>query len=197
MIRPLIITHCFFPILVIRSHLPALFTRCSASMFPLWSATLGLSRVNISRPSFFSWPAWRFFSQSHVQYAGPEDPIARRKWQDKRNEAQRVRYHANLEDSRKRSRLWWERQREQNPVYYEAYQKRNNLLKVRIQANDPRYGFVKKLHGWCVSHDWVREELPWETHLPVLYPEKVHKQCSGCDHLKPGGGVRLWFEKPC
>lgn len=208
MIRPFIFTHYLFPTLVIRSYHPVLSTRCSSSMFSLLSAIVGLSRVNISRPSLLSWPAWRFFSQSHVEHAGSEDPIAQRKRLDeqmkrhllpvlreKRNAMRMARYYKNPQDERERERLRRKTQREQNPAGYQVLQKRHYLARIRKQANDPRYGFVKRLHGWCMKYDWVREELPWETHVPVVYSEKVSKQCSGCTHYTVAKGLKLWLER--
>lgn len=183
-------------------------------MFPLLSVALGLSRVNISRPSLFSWQAWRFFSQSHVNSREVEDPIARRKRLDRQieqfrvrmadpnlregyNAMRRARYRNNVETQRERARLRYETWREQNPEEYKEWRRRNKLACLHQQATDPRFGFTKRLHGWCVNQDWVREELPWKTHVPVVYPVKVHKPCYGCTHLKQGGGVRLWWERPC
>lgn len=165
-------------------------------MFSLLSSTVDLSRVGISKLSLFSWPAWRFFSQS-AQYAGPEDPIARREWLDKRSELQRARYHANVAKARRTAREWRQSQRVNNPAAYKVWCQKNSVASARSQATNPKWKFLQRLHFWCLHYSWVRDELPWETHVPVVYPEKVHKQCFGCDRLKKGGGVRLWWERLC
>jgi hypothetical protein len=44
----------------------------------------------------------------------------------------------------------------------------------------------------CVRHRaWFREDLPWKSHVPLWYEEKVINTCSRCTVTRHGGG-RLW-----
>jgi hypothetical protein len=40
----------------------------------------------------------------------------------------------------------------------------------------------------------VREELPWKTHVPLVYESKVKHFCKGCN-WSPVNGLKLWWRR--
>jgi hypothetical protein len=167
-------------------------------MFSLLSRTFVIPKFGIPEPT-----VWRFFSQSNTRYTAPlhEDPEARRKRLDKRNERQRQKYRNDpeyrereiarhpIKDPMRRNqtkqymRLANKNWRAQNPEAYKKSREKGLLRDVRRYANDPRFPFLKCL-SLLARYAWFREELPWKAHKPVLYEEKVPKQCAG---------LKLWY----
>jgi hypothetical protein len=41
---------------------------------------------------------------------------------------------------------------------------------------------------------WVRKELPWKTHVPLIHESKVRYFCKGCD-WSPVNGLKLWWRR--
>ena len=66
----------------------------------------------------------------------------------------------------------------------EAYTKRQQV---------ERYSFGQRLKQWLFLHAWVRDELPWKSHRPVLHDQSTEHYCAGCKWAK-FGGRRLWFK---
>jgi hypothetical protein len=93
-------------------------------------------------------------------------------------------------------RLWQANWRDNNPEAYTEKLAWGRLFDASRRANDPRYQFRKHLHHCLIRHTWAPEELTWKTHVPVVYEEKVFRQCAGCDRLPQGGGLRLWYVYP-
>lgn len=55
--------------------------------------------------------------------------------------------------------------------------------------------FFKRKHRlikWCFRHSWVRQKLPWKTHMPEVYGEKVEHRCTGCTFVRKNGS-KLWW----
>lgn len=89
-------------------------------------------------------------------------------------------------------RLQQEKWRAQSPEAYKECAEKCRLIKARLRASDPRYKFQESLR-LLARIAWFREELPWRAHKPVLYEEKVPKQCTGCDRKQRAGGLKLWY----
>jgi hypothetical protein len=193
-----------------------LLENCSSSMFSFLSSTFVVSKVGTPKPTLLFRPTtWRFFSQSYTIYAEHEDPIAPKLRMDERNIRRREKYHNDQafrekELARFRSRirnplyrdkikdsakLRYENWRDHNPEAFQRWIVKSCLLAARLRASDPRYNFSKALHNLLVSdgNAWAREELPWKTHVPVLYPEKVYRKCARCDRRPQKGGLKLWY----
>jgi len=101
------------------------------------------------------------------------DPEALRRHLDKNSEVEKNRYATRPEVRENHSR--------RGSRYHGAHR------------DDEAYQFVAKFQGWCKRHTWVREQLPWKTHRPVLHDVKVEHHCSGCNWARRGG-VKLWFQ---
>jgi len=80
-----------------------------------------------------------------------------------------------------------------DPLFREASrQKRRDLHAKR--KNDETYQLYIYLKNWLRNHQWVREDLPWKSHIPLLYGHKVEHYCHGCDWTKIGG-IQLWWRR--
>lgn len=58
--------------------------------------------------------------------------------------------------------------------------------------NDERYRMRQLLTLWLHKHAWVREELPWKSHRPVLYDKRIEHYCAGCEWTKHRGRQLYW-----
>ena len=43
----------------------------------------------------------------------------------------------------------------------------------------------------CYRYPWLREQLPWKTHRPILYDRKVEHYCNACEWARTSG-TKLW-----
>ena len=80
-----------------------------------------------------------------------------------------------------------------HPKYLERRKLEAKRLQERIQI-DPAFALVRRSPTWITRHQWVRENLPWKTHYPVCYPEKVEHDCTKC-LISRYGGAKLWWKK--
>lgn len=60
--------------------------------------------------------------------------------------------------------------------------------------NDDIWQLYFRLRDWTRGHEWVRAQLPWKTHVPLLYADKVEHYCHGCDWTR-NGGRQLWWRR--
>lgn len=58
---------------------------------------------------------------------------------------------------------------------------------------DLEYKFRQWLTVTIRSHAWLCERLPWKTHKPVFYEDKVQHACSTCLIPRYGGAHKLWW----
>ena len=63
----------------------------------------------------------------------------------------------------------------------------------RKYAEDPAHRLKVWLPTVVRRLVWIRERLPWKTHTPVLYQEKVRHTCSTCLVPRRGCAYKLWW----
>ena len=73
----------------------------------------------------------------------------------------------------------------------ESVTKDNERSRERY-ATDFRFKLSKLLSVWTRNHAWVREELPWKSHRPVLYTSPVQHRCESCGITRRGGLLLVW-----
>lgn len=73
--------------------------------------------------------------------------------------------------------------------------RRNQLdgtnVKVNIQKDETK-SRKQKIFVWCRSHDWIRQ-LPWPTHQPLSFEQKMELHCTNCLWAKRRP-LRLWWQ---
>lgn len=139
----------------------------------------------------------RLFSSFHTVKAYPVDPAEKKARYDRMMEHRRMKrltdpewtLHAravSLKYYTKHKSKWTDEHRQS------IYQKSAESTRRRC-AEDPEY----KLRAWlptAVRHNaFVRERLPWKSHTPVLYQDKVQHTCSTCLAPRMAGGYKLWW----
>lgn len=116
-----------------------------------------------------------------------KDPIERRQQLD----AIKLRRRTDVEWHEKEM-AWkiqsWRRLHQDDPEWQEQRRKRE---KAKYHA-DPMYKFSQILKVWLRTHTWVREELPWKTHRPVLYTTPVRHRCEVCGLMRLSGMLLFW-----
>jgi len=70
---------------------------------------------------------------------------------------------------------------------------RNAEVRRTKRAEDAEFRFKEWLSGVVRRHVWIRERLPWKTHTPVLYQDKVRHTCSTCLVPRLNGAYKLWW----
>ncbi|KEQ98552.1 hypothetical protein AUEXF2481DRAFT_26919 [Aureobasidium subglaciale EXF-2481] len=83
-------------------------------------------------------------------------------------------------------------QRRQNdPTFRQAELEFKRAWNRKRQMLDSHLKWMR-LYQWCSRNSWVRDNLPWKTHRPLLYPERTEHQCSDCSIVFKNG-FRLWW----
>lgn len=71
--------------------------------------------------------------------------------------------------------------REVSRLYHARLPYETNQVKIRRDSErrrqraqiDPVFVLRRLVPGWIKRNSWVRDSLPWKTHSPIWYPEKV------------------------
>lgn len=83
--------------------------------------------------------------------------------------------------------------------YIEDLEYRNKVNSIvrarhkRLWKKDGPYRRISMMAKWIRMHAWVREQLPWKSHRPVLYPQKVVRSCTRCNVTRRDG-LKIWWE---
>lgn len=85
-------------------------------------------------------------------------------------------------------RAWIRRAREMKP----DFDKKTLEWERERRATDPRFRLVKYLSVWLRRYAWVREELPWKSHVPLVYTSPVQHRCESCGLTRRGGRLLMW-----
>jgi hypothetical protein len=112
-------------------------------------------------------------------------------WQTLENERQKLRRRTDEEWHLKRMaivRMAVRRMRENNP----NLQKESNESHKERYATNPRFRLLRLLSKWTRAHEWVREELPWKSHRPVVYTNPVQHRCESCGLTRRSGLLLVW-----
>lgn len=130
------------------------------------------------KPSIPSWLLRPFFTTTR--------PAARKldpQYPD--DDVRRARYKIQAECHKTRYRG--------DPVFAAARRRKRRDLYAR-HKNDDFLQLYVRLRQWTRRHEWVRAQLPWKAHLPLLYADKVEHHCHGCDWTR-SGGMQLWWRR--
>lgn len=83
--------------------------------------------------------------------------------------------------------------------YMEDSEYRNRILSASRarhkvnQATDETYRNKRTMASLIRRCTWFREELPWKSHRPVLYSEKLVRPCTKCGVMRRDG-LKIWWE---
>jgi DNA-directed RNA polymerase subunit M/transcription elongation factor TFIIS len=118
--------------------------------------------------------------------------IAHRK---RSNELQRYKLATDPETLRRfrHSQRLYERMKRQKVDRTREYEMSAKQERQRLQS-DPAYLLNRRIPLILRRHQWLRESVLWKTHLPIIYDEKVHHECSKC-LVTRWGGAKLWWQK--
>lgn len=145
----------------------------------------------------------RLFSNRHVRYAALDHLLAK--------EEDEVARHAKGAAHQRAYALW----RKQDPEYLTRRRKRDRIsfarngpkkdlnrrrqqireALTRRKQTDRAYKLRITIQSLLLQHSWLREHLPWKTHTPILYPEKVDHKCAKCIVTRHGGFKMCWKRK--
>lgn len=138
----------------------------------------------------------RLFSSFHPVKAYPSDPVKRKALHDRKMEYRRMKRLTDLEwalhdkavnTKHYNYRAYWADEKRQS-----IYQNNNERVRRKC-AEDPEY----RLRVWLTTsvrrNAFMRERLPWKSHTPVLYQDKVQHTCSTCLVPRMAGGCKLWW----
>jgi hypothetical protein len=174
---------------------PSPIQRCSS--FPGARYTINSSWTSSFR-RFFS--ADQTKSESSENLAERQDDEATRRAKavahhKRSNELQKIKLTTDpefLRTYRERTRSYYERVRKATDLTHRN-QKAAEQARQRWKS-DPVYQLTRVIPLNLRRHQWLRASVPWKTHLPIVYDEKVHHDCSKC-LVTRWGGAKLWWQK--
>jgi hypothetical protein len=154
-----------------------------------------LKAVGLCKPTMFS--ISRVFSSLHPANVDLSDSVKRKTENDKHAEYFRLKRRTDPEwalrrqasEQRATTKLQakWTEERYQQCLQY------NREHRLKKLAEGPEYRFKEWFNSVVRKYGWMRERLPWKTHTPVLYEEKVQHTCNTCLIPKFGGAFKLWW----
>lgn len=162
-------------------------------------------RVGCTLNSFWSPILARFFSAGHVKSNLSEnapatkqreqDEAAKRAKQLARNrrkvDVRRQKLASDAESLREYRKK--QRARKHSPMQ-QAYYEEVSKQKAQRRKTDHVYALRLAVPEWVRHNQWARESVPWKTHVPVVYDEKVSHECEKC-FVTRHGGLKLWWQK--
>jgi len=117
---------------------------------------------------------------------------------DKTRLRDRIAYKRNKERSENRKAtqqpedFYWPTSRYlKDPTWREERREYRKAIYARKEKHDEVFLMRAKIRN-CVRTPWVREELPWKTHRPILYDERTEHYCAGCKWTRTGGRKLYW-----
>jgi hypothetical protein len=145
-------------------------------------------------------PSWtpsltRPFSLHHAyqESTSPTTAEKKRLYGRKRYMERTKAFEEDPEASKQPWYTWWRRTRYSDDPKRRAYLK--NYSKVHyatVAKSDEVHKMRRSLRKWCASYVWVREELPWQSHRPILYDKMTEHYCAGCKTTRFRGGKLFW-----
>lgn len=136
----------------------------------------------------------RTFSTSHATKTLPLDPVARRLRLDQLNKQAKIRRRTDSEwvkSCRENLRKFYGRRKEVTEEQREALLKQKRKNASKYYAEDPVYKLRNRVYSFARRFGWFREALPWKSHVPVVYAQKVSHNCDAC-LVTRYGGFQLW-----
>jgi len=133
----------------------------------------------------------RFFSVGHAESYLSES-ASEAEQQEQHKAAERAKKFAKTKRAvdRRRQRfasdaeyLWNYREKQRGRKRAHVQQaKLQEVAKQRAQRRktDHAYALYTAVPVWIRRVMWVRESVPWKTHIPVYYDEKVMHECAKC-----------------
>ncbi|THZ58313.1 hypothetical protein D6C86_06451 [Aureobasidium pullulans] len=155
-------------------------------------------RVGISQSPTFASPTThiRTFALSQTYFGRSLDPIIKRQQMDRYNERRRNRRRTDPEYAAKELKGYRERPPHENWGFRnrELALEAKRMAHMRRKAEDPLYTLRTRIRTTLATHSWMRESLPWKTHVPVLYEDKVEHNCGKC-LVSRHGGLKFWWQE--
>lgn len=152
----------------------------------MWGCSTQRIRFVAEKPSVLMTSRLFSFSSSGLGRSLSNDPIKRRQQLDALN----LRRRTDIEWHKKEVALKKLDYRRllKDPEFRERNNKR---CKERYRTN-PMHRLSQLMTKWVKAHSWVREELPWKTHRPVLHTSPVQHRCEGCGLTRLKGLLLVW-----
>ncbi|KEQ96394.1 hypothetical protein AUEXF2481DRAFT_636468 [Aureobasidium subglaciale EXF-2481] len=85
------------------------------------------------------------------------------------------------------TRLYWN-----NPAFRERRKQQATAWNA-ARKHSEEYKRYHALRRWCLNYPWVRDELPWKSHRPILYQERTQHTCFSCQWDRRSG-MKLWWK---
>ncbi|CAD0111253.1 unnamed protein product [Aureobasidium uvarum] len=152
----------------------------------------------------------RFFSLSNIKHTTKHDPEAPKKPWAKQLAARNARYRndaAYRDEVLARNRTYraeqsdrfkqcvsksTKRRRQEDAAWCEQRRKYSLAMYKEKYTKDPTYCLRRRLQRWVAHHLDFMSSLPWKTHRPLYYPEKVRHFCQGCNGERLDGLRSGW-----
>jgi hypothetical protein len=178
------------------------FIGISQVSFPFVMNIISMTMSSLSWKSrcFNNLPSWtssltRPFSLYHAyQESISPNAVEKRRLYERKRYMQRTK--ALEEDPEAIKQPWytyWCKNRySDNPdrrAYLQNYSRNHYATVLKSDEADKMRRYLRI---WCTRFVWVREELPWQSHRPILYDKMTERYCAGCKMTRFRGGKLFW-----
>jgi hypothetical protein len=158
-------------------------------MISLLPESTGLVNLSLRTPSLT-----RPFSLSYA-YQRVETPeaAAKRRLRDKVFYKKRTKeLECDPEATKQSWYTWWSKTRYSNDPAWRLTRQESQRTYNATLKHDEAYQMRQRIKHWLFAYDWVRKQLPWQSHRPIVYDTKTEHYCAGCKWTRPGGRRLYW-----
>lgn len=102
------------------------------------------------------------------------------------------------EDARKAAYKYqteYHKTRYHNDPVYQASRRTRARDHYAGRKHDAHVRLYFNLRRWVKSHEWVRQDMRWKTHVPLWHVSRVEHYCHGCEWTRKGGAKLWWHRK--
>ena len=156
---------------------------------PLQVMTIAISitmNLLLSKPTgLINLPLWtsslpRSFSLSHAYQRLSEEAAEKKRMRREKYTQMREIYLKDPEGKDEPWRAWYKPSRYKNDPTWRAEELEKERIRYDAELkNNKVFKMQTNIRRWQ-SHAWVRDELPWKSHRPIVYDQSTEHYCAGC-----------------
>jgi hypothetical protein len=89
--------------------------------------------------------------------------------------------------------VWKRNSYQNNPEYRQKDLTASRLRHAEYRKTSEPYYRTKNMWKWAGRYSWFREQLPWRSHIPILFAQKTRHSCASCGVSRIDGS-KLWWK---
>jgi hypothetical protein len=89
--------------------------------------------------------------------------------------------------------IWKRKKYREDPEHRQRANSASTLRSHKYQETSEAFRRRKAIARWVTRYTWFREQLPWKSHHPLLFAQKIKHVCAKCGMLR-SDGLMLWWK---